>query len=689
MHFAKFVALLSTLFATLVAVGADAAMPVTSSVEGALLSSAGPAADGNYQVAFALYGAASGGSAVWNEGPVLLAVKNGVFSWQLGSKTPLSPAVLSMATPFVGVQVGTDPELPRQPLAAAPYAHRAAVAENVDCSGCIKGAALDGTVLQAYAKTADLGNFAKASDLGAYAKSVDLADYVKAAALAKVAASGEWSDLKNPPKLADVAATGAYGDLTDKPVLAQLGKACGTGLVVNGLKADGSLDCGPVQLPPDGIDEISNGLIFNQFVDKVPGSVDVPIPDGIGSGKSDAIDFPDIGVAQAIWIDVDVLNSDVSALTIELFGPGMASPYILYSKGAVGQTIKTSFNKDTKIAGGDMNKDWVGKNIKGSWSITVKDPLKNQLNATTDGKFAWGIGIQTLSNKKIQVKGNAIIDGNLWLGKLASGSGLCGNGLLEVGEQCDDGNSADGDGCSSLCSASGALASCAAILAKNAGAKTGKYTVDIDGSGPYPPRSVICDMTSDGGGWTRFIYHNDWDGMTRMGVDSWNHGITFAASAGIKQWLVKTYLNGNENTEVGTKPHNAWVLNLNASYQGRGFSAFVHATNLAYNTHRWQGPARVDSAKILAGSNCTSWNASYNNGAYLWGEHRWQDNFSLGWMWMSHCGSPSYHMLIINHDYDYGANQGRGQTLVGTDTSPGGANSNYDEDGGGFEFFFK
>lgn len=688
---------LRLVLATLIATGlaslvsarpAQCAVPTTSNVEGALTSSAsGPAADGNYQIAFAIYTSASGGSAVWSEGPVLLPVKGGLFAWQLGTKTPLSPATLSLPTAFLGVQVGTDPELPRVVLGSTLYAQRAAVAEGLDCSGCIKGTALDASVSQMFAKASDLGGFAKTADLGTYAKTADLADYVKAAALAKVAGTGEFADLKNPPKLADVASTGAYGDLTGKPVVPQLGKACGTGLVVNGLKADGSLDCGPVQLPPDGIDEISNGLIWNQFVDKVPGGADLAIPDGIGAGKTDAIEFPDIGIAQGIWIDVDVLNSDVSALSIELFGPGMAAPFILYSKGAVGQTIKTSFNKDTKIAGGDIDKEWVGKNIKGSWSITVKDPLKNQLNATTDGKFAWAMNIQTLSNKKIQVKGSAIVDGNLWLAKVASGSGLCGNGLLEKGEQCDDANSLDGDGCTPLCVSNGEK-TCAALLAKNAAAKTGVYTVDVDGAGAIAPRTVVCDMTTDGGGWTRFMHHNDPEGLTGITLDDWNSGITFAAGGGIKQWMVKTYVKPGENTEVGSKPHNAWVLNLAAAYHGRGYTFYRHATNLAYNTHRHLGSERIDSAKLIAGSDCTAWHASYNNGAYLWGEHRWSANLSLGWMWMSHCGSPSYHMLIVNHDYDNGANAGRRQTLVGTGSQPAGG-VGYDDNGGAFEFFFR
>ena len=42
----------------------------------------------------------------------------------------------------------------------------------------------------------------------------------------------------------------------------------------------------------------------------------------------------------------------------------------------------------------------------------------------------------------------------LWLASsdaTAQAPSFCGNFVIEIGEQCDDGNSADGDGCSSGC----------------------------------------------------------------------------------------------------------------------------------------------------------------------------------------------------------------------------------------------
>lgn len=407
------------------AASASAAVPTAATFEGVLTSAGGgPAADGNYQITFAVYAAASGGSAVWTEGPVAVTAKGGQITWMMGSKSPLSAAGLNLTTAFLGIQIGSDPELPRQPLGAALFAQRAAVAEGVDCSGCVKGAMLDSAVLQPYAKTTDLSGYAKStdlsgyaktSDLGAYAKSTDLGNYALASSLAKVAQTGQYADVKGTPVLPDVAKTGSYGDLLNLPVLAKLGTTCGTGLVLNGLKADGSLNCGPLQVPPDYIDEISNNLIYNQFVDKTSGTADVGIPDGKGAGVSDSLVFPDIGTAQALWVDVDLSNSDVSKITIELYAPNSGTPYILYAGSKAGAGFKVSFNKDTPLAAGDMNKDWLGKNIAGTWSITVKDPFDNVV-PVNDGKFNWAINIQTLSTKKIQIKGNLIVDSGIKVG---------------------------------------------------------------------------------------------------------------------------------------------------------------------------------------------------------------------------------------------------------------------------------
>ncbi len=450
-----------------------ATVPSLLAIEGTLLAAAGaPAADGYYNVTFAVFKDATGGNPLWIEGPVSIAVKSGVFTYTLGTKSPLGAAVFSgLPNAYLSMQIASDAELPRQPLVSVAYALRAAVAEGLECSGCVGANAIDPQVLAAYAKSSDLAGYAKTTDLSAYAKSAglakvatsgafadltggpdlssyakltDLAAYAKASALAKVAGTGAYADLSGTPdltgyaktsdlsayvkaaSLAKVAGTGAYADLSGLPVQPVLGKTCGTGLVMNGINADGSYACIASAIAADMIDEISNGLIWNQFVDSTAGAVGTKIPDGLGAGVTDTLNFPDIGVAQKIWVNMVIANSDLSGVRVELYGPGISTPYVLYNGGKTGTALTANFNTDLAIVSGDMNKDWVGQNIKGAWSITVKD-LKaggGSGSPVTDGTFSWSLNIQTLSNQKIQIKGNLIVDKDLTVtGNLNSNGG--------------------------------------------------------------------------------------------------------------------------------------------------------------------------------------------------------------------------------------------------------------------------
>lgn len=83
---------------------------------------------------------------------------------------------------------------------------------------------------------------------------------------------------------------------------------------------------------------------------------------------------------------------------------------------------------------------------------------------------------------------------------------VCGDGLLDPGEACDDGNDANDDGCVSCVSPR----SCAEILMLAPGSASGLYKVDPRGSGePWP---VTCDMDKDGGGWTGFSVQDTCNG---------------------------------------------------------------------------------------------------------------------------------------------------------------------------------
>ncbi len=385
----------------LIAVPAQAAVPTVSLLEGTLATAGGgPAADGNYSVKVALYKDAVGGAPLWSE-QATIAVSNGQFQHPLGSVAVVNQAVLQAAA-YIGLAVASDPELPRKPLHASIFAARAGAAEALACSGCISSAHLEAQL---------------ASDIKTAVKSGDLADVAKSGAYADLIGAPNLATLVKTTDIKKVATTGSYNDLTEKPVMAALNAACGTGLLVKGIKADGSLDCaagGGSTLPADGISQVTNGVMFNTFVDSMSGKKDIPIPDFAGPGVTDTLDFPDIGQAQKIWIDISVINSDMKSIKIELYGPNMSSPYLLYNGGQGGNSLATKFNLDTPIVTGDMNKDWVGKNIKGLWSITVRD-LSDNTPDNIDGKFSWSVNIQTLSNKKLQVKGDLVVDGNVYV----------------------------------------------------------------------------------------------------------------------------------------------------------------------------------------------------------------------------------------------------------------------------------
>ncbi|HFE45408.1 MAG TPA: hypothetical protein ENJ18_07920 [Nannocystis exedens] len=141
---------------------------------------------------------------------------------------------------------------------------------------------------------------------------------------------------------------------------------------------------------------------------------------------------------------------------------------------------------------------------------------------------------------------------DMGLGESDSGTGggdsLCGNGIVEGDEICDDGNIVDSDACTTLCAppscddgiisgdeygidCGGSCRACALgdschsdedcltgscsdnrcvypescvdVLELNPDAPDGEYTVDPDGQGGEDPFDLSCDMKTDGGGWIR------------------------------------------------------------------------------------------------------------------------------------------------------------------------------------------
>ena len=463
-----------------------------------------------------------------------MVVKNGVFRHLLGSISKLSTNDVDAAKGgWLGVQVAAEPEMSRRRVHAVPYAWRAMVAEAISCTGCVSLSALkaDGDL--------NLGS-------GAIKAKTITSLEVKAGTVTALSFVGDGSKL-----------TG---------VGAKAGK-CPPGQFTTGIAGDGSLLCKSINaaLPTGDLEKVSNGVLSNNATLSVP-SNNTPkaIPDNNPIGLADELIVPDIGGSTTFSVSVHVTNSDISSLEVHLYDPNNAH-YVLHSKSGSGKVLEATYPTQTKPVTGNLA-SYNGKNPKGKWRLLVTD-IKF-LNNKTDGSLvSWAVESSGLSNKVVVGKGVIhakaglqhqvgasqptscgsltagrayldpkkgaffLCDGGDW--RKVTLENLCGDGVTNSDETCDDGNTKDGDGCNSKCqknvcgdailhkgveqcddgneksgdgcSAKCALetsASCKELLAKGK-TQSGNYTIDPDGKGPAKETSVYCDMKSDGGGWTR------------------------------------------------------------------------------------------------------------------------------------------------------------------------------------------
>ncbi len=106
----------------LAATAASSAVPANLTQQGRLLDTAGAPVPGSVSITFAVYDAATGGTALWTE-TQNVTLDDGFFSARLGESTAIPNTVFDGSTRYLGVKVGTDPEMtPRQSIVSVPYA---------------------------------------------------------------------------------------------------------------------------------------------------------------------------------------------------------------------------------------------------------------------------------------------------------------------------------------------------------------------------------------------------------------------------------------------------------------------------------------------------------------------------------------------------------------------------------------
>ena len=544
-HSRRSLAATAAVLACLWVTSASAAVPVTIAVEGQLLSSGGAAAvDGSYTLTFALYATTSSTKATWTEAAKVSLV-GGRFTHALGSVKPLSATLVdSSGAAWLGIQVGQDAELPRRPLHAVATALRASVAEGLVCTGCVKAAAAGFT----YAGSATKGG--PASDLQC-SGCVSVAEMkfdgnIDLGSSSFKAKNGLFSgDL-----VANTVTAAAFAGDGSKLSGVQIGGgSCKSGEVMVGVKPDGSVLCGVGA----GGNNALGGMLTTVFDEtaKVPG-LPAGIPDNTGLKATLQATFGNVGTAMSIKVHVALSNTDLSTVAIVLLPPDDKKTGMTVCDPCGAQDAKSydaTLTEKSTLKSGSLAA-MIGKSMAGDWSLAVLDSsfciaqapgnaALCDLTNKTDGKItAFAVSGTVTSGQSVKLGGTLqfgqlsaapficeavraghtyfdtklaklrYCDGNIWRGLTDS----CGNGILESGEACDDGNVSTDDGCSSTCVASVGFAptnpglSCYDIQLKGKASgiklKDGVHWIDPNGGAHADAFQIYCDMTTDGGGWT-------------------------------------------------------------------------------------------------------------------------------------------------------------------------------------------
>lgn len=550
--FGGLLALLGLVFATTTA---QANVPGATEVHGVLRAAGGgPVADGTYALTFRIYADDKSPTALWEETHVGVAVVGGAFHVRAGTKKPLDPNALSkLPNAHLGVAVSSDTDLARVPLASVAFAMHAqtavtaATAQKLACSGCISsdqlatGAVKTSAIAFTYAGSQTKGGPAdKALDLQCsgcvsvnelkFDANVDFAGFSLAAG--KITVKG---DIVAGGSVAATAFVGDGSKLTG--IVIPSGECKNKGDVVRGIAADGTLKCvaalDPSALPSDSLDEVSNGQLTTEFTDAFIGKSNIGIPDNTPNGVTDVIDFPDIGVAKALEVKLHMTgSSDPAGLTALLFDPSQpklpaqvtandfhkTAKYVLYAGAVAKGEVTLTLPLPNKTIKGDLT-TWVGKNPKGKWHLVVIDS-KYKDNKVDGVIKSWSIGVQTVSNKKVEAKGQLITSGGVdFASKLNKGF------RFEIADKapvkCDAAHLAytyydskqgvlflcNGIEFSAIAQASPGTSkfsggdSCKDLLDRGV-KKDGVYWLNPGSENPDNAFEAYCDQTADGGGWT-------------------------------------------------------------------------------------------------------------------------------------------------------------------------------------------
>ena len=97
------------------AISISAEVPNVINYQGRLTTPDGtPVEDNDYQMKFIIYGSEDGNDSLWSSGFHDVSVIDGLFNYLLGSNTPLPDNIFDSPNRYLGITVGSDPEISRR-----------------------------------------------------------------------------------------------------------------------------------------------------------------------------------------------------------------------------------------------------------------------------------------------------------------------------------------------------------------------------------------------------------------------------------------------------------------------------------------------------------------------------------------------------------------------------------------------
>lgn len=111
-------------------------IPRLINYQGMLTDDAGNPINGSYDLTFSIYRDTTGGSTFWTETHTDVSVQDGLFNAILGSSSPIPDSVFEWSVAYLGIKIGTEPELtPRIRFTSVAYAYRAQTAITAETDG--------------------------------------------------------------------------------------------------------------------------------------------------------------------------------------------------------------------------------------------------------------------------------------------------------------------------------------------------------------------------------------------------------------------------------------------------------------------------------------------------------------------------------------------------------------------------